>query len=266
MRRFEGRVALITGGSSGIGYATAKAFLDEGASVAITGRSAADLRRSAHALRVIGPVLPIRGDVSHAADTRRFVSRTTEAFGPIDVLVNNAGIYINRALVDTTEREYDLQMEVNLKGAFLCTKQVLPGMVRRGRGAIVNIASESAHVASVGSAPYCASKAGMVALTQVTALEHAQDGIRVNAICPGEVVTRMMKRDAAQSGLSFGRYYRRLVAPIPMRRAANPEEIANVVLFLCSEDASFVTGAAFNVDGGASIVSAPPWWYDRAPR
>ncbi len=254
MRRFERQVVLITGGSSGIGYATAQAFLEEGARVAINGRNATRLKRAEASLRALGEVLTIRGDVAKASDARRLVSETTKGLGPIDVLVNNAGIYIYKSLVKKTEREYDQEMDINLKGTFLCSKYVLPGMVRRRRGVIVNVSSESALVASAGTAVYCASKAGMVLLTMDIALEHAKDGIRANAVCPGEVVTPMMERDAEASGLGFKEYYRRLVAPIPMHRAAKPEEIARVILFLASDDSSFMTGAAVTVDGGASIL------------
>ncbi len=266
MRRFEGKVVLVTGGSSGIGYATAKAFLEEGAKVAIAGRDATRLRKAESELKAIGKVLAIRGDVSKLADARRFVSETTKALGPIDVLVNNAGIYIDKFLEEFTEREYDEVMDINLKGAFLCSKYVLPGMLRRKRGVIVNVASDSGLVGTAGSSVYCASKGGMVLLTKAMALEHARDGIRVNAICPGEVDTPMLERDAEASGLDHDEYVRRLTAPIPMGRAARPEEIARAILFLASEDSSFMTGAAMPVDGGATATGAEVQVSDEDPQ
>jgi len=187
-----------------------------------------------------------------ATVVRRMVAETQRVLGPIDVLVNNAGIYIEKPAVAFTEREYDAVMDINLKGAWLCSKYALPGMVRRKRGAIVLVSSDSGLVGTAGSSVYCASKAGMILLARCMALEHAADGIRVNSICPGEVVTPMMERDAVRSGRGFEGYYKWLTAPIPMRRAGRPEEIARAILFLASDDASFMTGAELVVDGGYS--------------
>lgn len=256
MRRFDGQVVLVTGGSSGIGFATAKAFLEEGARVAIAGRDERRLRKAEAQLKVLGQVLAIRGDVSKATDARRFVEQTEKGLGSIDVLVNNAGIYINKLLEEFTEEEYDQVMDINLKGAFLCSKYVLPGMIRRKRGVIVNVASDSGLVGTAGSSVYCASKGGMVLMTKAMALEHARDGIRVNAICPGEVETPMLERDAEASGLGYDEYLKRLTSPIAMGRAAKPEEIARSILFLASEDSSFMTGSAMSVDGGATAQGA----------
>ncbi len=252
MKRFEGRVVLVTGGSSGIGYAAAKAFLEEGAKVAITGRNATRLERAETELRRFGEVLAIRGDVSKAADAKRFVSGTTKKLGPIDVLVNNAGVYINKPVEFFSVEEYDEVMDINMKGTFLCTKYAVPGMVKRKRGAIVNVSSDSGLVGMAGSSVYCASKGAMVLFTKAVALDHAKDSIRVNVICPGEVVTPMMEMDAARSGRGFKDYYRRLVEPIPMKRAATADEIARGILFLASDESSFMTGAAMSVDGGST--------------
>ena len=251
---FEGRVVLITGGSSGIGFATAKAFLDEGAAVAVTGRNAARLNRAVQTLRAHGQVLGIRGDVSKAADAKGFVTQTARTLGPIDVLVNNAGIYLQKSTEKMTERDWDSVLDINLKGTFLCTKYALPAMIRRGRGNIVNVASDSGLVASPLSSAYCASKGGMILFTRALAVEHAKHGIRVNAICPGEVRTPMLDRDAQASGLGLREYYRRLVAPIPQGRAGTPEEIAKAILFLASDEVPFMTGAAMSVDGGYTAL------------
>ena len=252
MPRFGNQVVLVTGGSSGIGLATAKAFLTEGAKVAISARNLPRLRAATRSLRTFGDVRPIRGDVSNAADARRFARETERMLGPIDVLVNNAGIWIEKDLEAFTETEYDRVMDINLKGAFLCSKYALPGMVKRRRGVIVNVASDSAFLGAPGSAVYGASKAGLLLMTKCMALEHARDGIRVNAICPGEVRTRMMEADARRLGLRFTEYYRRLSARIPMGRAADPDEIARSILFLASDESSFMTGAALSVDGGST--------------
>ena len=254
MPRFDERVVLVTGGSSGIGFATAKAFLQEGAKVAVTGRSASRLAKATQELRRHGRVLGIRGDVSKAEDAKRFVIRTERALGPLDVLVNNAGIYLQKSTERMTEHEWDSVLDVNLKGTFLCTKYALPGMIRRKHGNIVNVASDSGLVATPLSSAYCASKGGMVLFTRVLAVDHAKDGIRVNAICPGEVDTPMLDRDAAASGLGRARYYRRLVASIPQKRAARPDEIARAILFIASDETPFMTGAAVSVDGGWTAI------------
>ena len=254
MGRFGDRVVLVTGGSSGIGYATAKAFLEEGAKVAITGRDLPHLRRAESELAHHGDVLAVRGDVSKAADARRMVIETTRKLGPIDVLVNNAGVYVSKPVEAFSEHEYDEIMDINMKGTFLCTKYAIPDMVRRKAGVIVNVASDSGLVGAAGSSVYCASKGAMVLFTKAVALDHAKDGVRVNVICPGEVKTPMMERDAAKSGRGFEEYYRRLVAPIPMQRAATADEIARAILFLAADDSSYMTGAALPVDGGSTAM------------
>ncbi len=254
MGRFEGRVVLVTGGSSGIGYATAKAFLQEGARVAITGRNAVRLGRAEVELAKLGTVFAVRGDVSKAVDAKRMVSATTKKLGPIDVLVNNAGVYINKPVEAFSEREYDEIMGVNMKGTFLCTKYAIAGMIKRRSGAIVNVSSDSGLVGTAGSSVYCASKGAMVLFTKAVALDHAKDNVRVNVICPGEVNTPMLERDAAESGRGFEEYYRRLVEPIPMKRAATADEVARGILFLASDDASFMTGTALSVDGGSTAL------------
>ncbi len=254
MTRFEQHVVLITGGSSGIGFATANAFLEEGAKVAITGRNVARLDRAVRRLGSPGRVLGIPGDVSKAADAKRFVVRTERTLGPLDVLVNNAGIYVQKSTEDLTEREWDSVLDINLKGAFLCTKYALPGMIRRRRGNIINVASDSALVATPLSSAYCASKGGMVLFTRVLAVDHAKDGIRANAICPGNVETPMLDRDAQDSGLGRKEYYRSLVASVPQKRAATPDEIARAILFLASDEVPFMTGAAMSVDGGSTAA------------
>lgn len=182
------------------------------------------------------------------------VAETARKLGPLDVLVNNAGVYRNKPVESFSEKEYDEIMDINMKGAFLTTKFAIPGMVKRKRGTIVNVASDSGLVGTAGSSVYCASKGAMVLFTKAVALDHAKDGIRVNVVCPGEVRTPMMERDAAESGRGFEEYYRRVVAPIPMKRAATAEEIARGILFLASDEASFMTGTVLSVDGGSTAL------------
>lgn len=252
MRRFEGRVALITGGSSGIGLATARAFLEEGAKVAITGRRPDALEKAAAELGKVGDIVAIRGDVSKAADAKRMVDVTTKTLGPIEVLVNNAGIFIGGAVHETSERDYDAILDINLKGTFLVSKYAIPGMRRRRRGAIVNVSSDAGLTGYPGYAVYCASKGAMVLLTKAMALDYAKDGVRVNVVCPGEVDTPMMRQEIERSGLGERAYFDLLAKTIPMARPATPEEVARTILFLASDEASYMTGSAVAVDGGTT--------------
>jgi NAD(P)-dependent dehydrogenase (short-subunit alcohol dehydrogenase family) len=252
MRRFEGRVVLVTGGSTGIGFAAASAFLSEGASVAITARGRPGLERAAASLGREGRVVAIPGDVSRAADARRMVGSARRVLGPLDVLVNNAGIFRPGAVHETSERDYDAILDINLKGVFLVSKYAIPGMRRRRRGSIVNVSSDAGLVGYPGYAAYCASKGALVLLTKAMALDYAKDGIRVNAVCPGEVDTPMMREEIVRSGLGEARYLKALADTIPMRRPARPEEIARTILFLASDEASYMTGSAVAVDGGTT--------------
>lgn len=213
---------LVTGGSTGIGYATARAFLAEGAAVAITARRRAALEEAAGSLGTVGRVVAIPGDVSRASDAKRMADVTRKVLGPIDVLVNNAGVFRPGAVHETSERDYDAILDINLKGAFLTSKYVIPGMRRRRRGSIVNVSSDAGLVGYPGYAAYCASKGALVLLTKAMALDYARDGIRVNAVCPGEVDTPMMREEIARSGMTETRYLRLLADTIPMRRPRSP--------------------------------------------
>jgi len=252
MRRFDGRVVLVTGGSTGIGYATARAFLEEGASVGIGARRRAPLGKAAASLGRLGRVVAIPADVSRAADAKRLADTTRKVLGPIDVLVNNAGIFRGGRVHETSERDYDAIIDINVKGAFLVSKYVIPGMRRRKRGAIVNVSSDAGLVGYPGYAAYCASKGALVLLTKAMALDYAGDGIRVNAVCPGEVDTPMMRQEIERSGMGEKAYLDALARTIPMRRPAAPEEIARLIVFLASDEAAYMTGSAVAVDGGTT--------------
>lgn len=243
--RFENKVVLITGGTRGIGFATAQLFAREGARVFIVGRDADKTTETA--LEV--PGRGESGDVSNAADCERIVTRTLSLHARIDVLVNCAGvIFRNRTVEDTSEEEWDMTFDVNVKGTFLISKFALPAL-RETRGSIVNVSSYVGLVGFAGASAYAASKAAILNLTRSMALDHAKDGIRVNAVCPGSVDTDMIH--AAWERFGDVERARKLWAEKhPLGRIASPEEVARAILFLASEEASFITGVALPVDGG----------------
>jgi NAD(P)-dependent dehydrogenase (short-subunit alcohol dehydrogenase family) len=235
--RLENRAALVTGGTSGIGEATCLLFGREGASVAVVGRNTE--RGKSVARRISdggGNAIFIQADVRKSDDCRTAVDRTLETFGRLDVLFNNAGSYY--------------QNDASLKGAFLMSKYALPHMIERGTGSIINCASGWGLVGGPKSAAYCAAKGGMVVMTKAMAIDHGPQGIRVNAICPGDTDTPMEREDARAQGLTWEQYLEQTVAHRPIARMATPEEIAFGVLYLASDESSYVTGAALPVDGG----------------
>jgi NAD(P)-dependent dehydrogenase (short-subunit alcohol dehydrogenase family) len=250
--RLKDRVALITGGTSGIGEATALLFAAEGAKVAITGRSEA---RGAGVVERIrergGEAVFLQADVSVADDCRRAVNETVRAFGRLDVLFNNAGVFYPQTALECSEREWDEQMDVNLKGTFLMSKFALPAMIAQRKGVIVNNSSGWGIVGGDHAVAYCASKGGVVLMTKAMAIDHGAQGIRVNCICPGDVETPMLPLDAKMRGLKWADYIAGC-ANRPLGRVGTVEEIAKAVLFLASDDASFMTGAALVVDGGGT--------------
>ncbi len=253
--RFEGRSVMVTGGGSGIGRATAIAFAREGASVAVGDVSAARGRETVRTIRSAGGRAAFfRGDVSKEADAEDLVTGTVRTFGRLDVLFNNAGILIESPVHEMSASDWDRVLAVNLKGAFLMAKHAVRAMLRQGGGAIVNTASVNALVGDPEEAAYCASKAGVALLTKSMALAYAKDGIRVNAVCPGWVETPMFQQEADTRGIPLAAYRARAGAQHPIGRIGRPEEIARVVLFLASEEASYVTGALVVADGGYTAL------------
>ena len=248
--RLEDKVALITGGTSGIGEATAILFAKEGAKVTITGRN--EKRGRAVAERIIaegGKAVFIRSDVRSAAECSHAAEETLAAFNRLDILFNNAGVFFPHNIVDCTEEEWDLQIDVNLKGTFLMSKAALPHMIKQGRGVIINNSSGWGIAGGDSAAAYCASKGGVVLLTKAMAIDHGRQGIRVNCICPGDVDTPMLPEDARLRGLKWEDYLAGCTNR-PLGRIGTTEEIAKAALFLASDDSSFMTGAALVVDGG----------------
>jgi NAD(P)-dependent dehydrogenase (short-subunit alcohol dehydrogenase family) len=248
--RLENHVALITGGASGIGRATALLFARQGAVVAV-----ADLDQDGGQAVVEeitakgGSAVFVHCDVSQAADCQRAVGETVAIFGGLDILFNNAGIIRRADVLDTTEEDWDRVMAVNVKSIFLMSKYAIPTMVERGGGAIVNTASGWGLVGGRNAVSYCASKAAVVNMTRAMALDHGAQNIRVNCICPGDTNTAMLRTEARQLGASEEKFLAE-AADRPLRRVGTPDEIAQAVLYLASDAASFVTGTALVVDGG----------------
>jgi NAD(P)-dependent dehydrogenase (short-subunit alcohol dehydrogenase family) len=248
--RFENRVVLITGGTRGVGLATARAFAQEGARVVVTGLDA-DRGRAAASM-LLGAAF-IGGDVRIASDCDRVVEETTGRLGRLDVLVNNAGvIYRNRTVEQTTEDEWDATFATNVRGAFLMSRRALPAL-RLTKGNIVSVASYAGLVGFAGAPAYAASKAALVNLTRTMALDHAADGIRVNCVCPGSVETDMIHQ-AWQAFPDPEAARRRWEDKHPLGRIATPDEVARAILFLASDDAGFITGVALPVDGGITAA------------
>ena len=248
--RLKGKVALITGGTSGIGSATAGRFAREGAVVAITGRNVESGERVVESIVAGGgEAMFIRSDVRLAKDCRRAVEQTLERFGKIDVLFNNAGVFHPRSVVECTEEEWDETIDSSLKGAFLMSKYTLPSMIEQGSGSIIHTSSGWGILGGDKAAAYCAAKGGLVVMAKAMAIDHGPDGIRVNCVCPGDVLTPMLHDDAAKRGMSWDEYASG-AAGRPLGRIGKVEEIADAVVFLASDESSFITGESLVVDGG----------------
>jgi NAD(P)-dependent dehydrogenase (short-subunit alcohol dehydrogenase family) len=251
--RLEGKVALVTGAASGIGHATAKAFWEEGARVALADLRATQLEERAAELRKEGAAgLAITGDVAFLESAQTIVEQTIAAFAGLDILVNVAGIDLQARIEDTSEQDWDRVMNVNVKSVFLLSKYAIPHLLRRGGGAIVNIASAAALSPIAGRPAYNASKAAVVGLTKSLALDLAPRKVRVNCICPGAVDTPLLHQalNAEPDPLTA---LIAVTARYPLGRLATAAEVARAAVFLASDEASFITGATLTVDGGRTM-------------
>jgi NAD(P)-dependent dehydrogenase (short-subunit alcohol dehydrogenase family) len=256
----EGKVAIVTGGGRGIGRAIARRFAAEGAAVLVAARTESEVRTVVAEIEQSGGRAAfVTGDVSQEADCAHIVATAEAQLGHVSVLVNNAGDYGPvKPVEEITPAEWDRVVAVHLRGAFLLTRLVLPGMYARGSGVILNISSLSAKSAFSWGAPYAAAKAGMLGLTRVAAAEAARRGVRVNAICPGPVTETKMSKDlgaalATRLGVDADAQLAGFLQSILQGRGQTAEEIAAAAAFLASDQASAITGQSINVDGGAAF-------------
>lgn len=247
--QFADKRVLVTGATRGIGHATARAFLANGASVAVNGRTEASVARAIDSLGGGDHLVSAPGDISSAEVCDTMVTDAVGGLGGLDVLVNNAGVYFRGSMADTDEASWDYVFDANVKGLFLCSRAALPAL-RSSQGNIVNVASEAGLTGYPDSTAYCASKGAVVNLTRSMAVELAPD-IRVNCVCPGVIVTDLARAGFAIDG-DEEEGLRQQVSNYPVGRLGTPEEVAKAIIYLASEDAGFVNGIALPIEGGAT--------------
>ena len=248
--RLEGKTALITGGSEGIGKATALLFCEEGAKVGIMSRTKSKLDEVQAEAKGPGEIIAIQGDVSVEKDVKRVVQEFYEAYGRIDILFNNAGILEGGTVVTTTEEVWDRTIDINVKGVYLVSKHVVPLMAKHGGGSIINNSSVLGMVGMENCVAYNASKGAVRQITRSMALDHANDNIRVNSVCPGYIKTKMDPEFMGNPPDAEEQLDKIAADMIPLVRRAEPVEVGHAVLYLASDDSKYVTGSDLVIDGG----------------
>ena len=244
------KIAIVTGAVSGIGFGIAKRLAEAGANVALLDINDEKRREAEEEIRRIGVKAKFyRCDVTSSFQCKETVEKIFRDFGGIDILVNNAGVIVRKEVVETSEKEWDFVLGVNLKGVYLVSRYVIPYMAKTGGGSIINIGSGWGLKGGPKAAAYCASKGGVVNLTRAMAIDHGRQGIRVNCVCPGDIDTPLLRSEAAQLGVNLDEFLKE-AADRPINRVGRPEDIANAVLYLASDLSSWVTGAIIVVDGG----------------
>ncbi len=245
--RLENKVAIITGAGSGIGRETALLFAEEGAGVTLTGRTEESIRRVCEEIQSKGgKAISVRGDVSKREDMDKVVSRTISEFGRVDILINNAGVNMDALVTKMTKEQWNGVINVDLTGAFNCIQAVVDVMINQGNGVILNASSVSGIYGNIGQVNYASAKAGLIGLTKTLAKELGKKGIRVNAVVPGFTVTPMTSR-VPEKILNM------MIEKTPLRRLAEPKDIAYAYLYLASDEARHVNGSLLSVDGGLTI-------------
>ncbi len=250
MLSLEGKVAVVTGAASGIGFGIARRLAEAGAAVALLDINEPGGKEREMELKKMGARAKFyRCDVTSNEECERVAREIYEDFGRIDYLVNCAGVIVRKNVVDLTEREWDLVIDVTLKGVYVASHNIIPYMLRSGGGAIVNIGSGWGLKGGPNAAAYCAAKGGVVNLTRAMAIDHGKQNIRVNCVSPGDIDTPMLRDEAKQLGIPWEEFVKE-AADRPIGRIGTPEDVANAVLFLLSDMASWITGAILVVDGG----------------
>jgi NAD(P)-dependent dehydrogenase (short-subunit alcohol dehydrogenase family) len=248
--KLDGKVAFVTGFGSGLGQAIAVLFAKEGAALVGTSTTEAKGRRTVEMIESAGKKSLFRpGDVSNSAQMKALIDETVKQFGGLDIVVNSAGVRTNGSITEITEEQWDRTIDVNLKGVFVVSRLAIPEMIKRGGGVILNIGARSGMAGQAGRAAYCASKGGMVTLTEAMAMDYAHERIRVNCICPGPTRTPMVDTSTPEK---LARYKTR----VPIGRIGEPEDIAYAALYLASDEASMITAAILPVDGGMRLTGA----------
>ena len=242
----SGRVVIVTGGACGMGKAIACMFAQQGARIVLNDVAEQTLQAATDEISTQGgEVIPYLGDVTSEADVRKMVALAVREFGTVDILVNNAGVLFPTPVEEITTAEYDLVIDVSMKGCFLCSREVLAAMKKQGWGRIINMSSSAGRsVSTLGGCHYTAAKAGMLGLTRAIAREMAPFGITVNAVCPGLIDTDMVEKNVGPERL------RQYINSFPIPRLGTPAEVGALFLFLASDEAAYITGAAIDINGG----------------